>query len=118
MFISHDLGVVSEVCDEVAVMYAGQIVERAPVGEVFARPQHPYTIGLLGALPSLSEKRRRLAAISGMVPAAGARLEGCRFSSRCPFVKEDCRRSPPPLRRFGQVHHTRCLRAPLETLVA
>jgi peptide/nickel transport system ATP-binding protein len=118
MLISHDLGVVSEICDEVAVMYAGQIVERAPAGEVFARPQHPYTIGLLGALPSLSEKRGRLAAIPGMVPAAGAYLEGCRFSPRCPFVQEDCRRSPPPLRSIAPGHHTRCLRSPLEKLVA
>jgi peptide/nickel transport system ATP-binding protein len=118
MLISHDLGVVSEICDEVAVMYTGQIVERAPIGEVFTQPQHPYTVGLLGALPSLSEKRTRLAAIPGIVPAAGAHLEGCRFSPRCPFVQEDCRRAPPPLRSIDPAHDTRCLRAPLEKLVA
>jgi len=118
IFISHDLGVLAEICDEVAVMYAGQFTERGPVHELFTRPQHPYTAGLLGALPALSERRARLAAIPGMVPAAGAPIEGCRFSPRCPFALEDCRQSLPPLKRLGPAHETRCLRAPLEKLVA
>jgi peptide/nickel transport system ATP-binding protein len=118
IFISHDLGVVAEMCDEVAVMYAGQFVERGPVHALFTRPQHPYTAGLLGALPAFSEKRARLAAIPGMVPAAGALIEGCRFSPRCPFAIEDCRQIPPALMSLGPAHDTRCLRAPLEKLVA
>jgi peptide/nickel transport system ATP-binding protein len=118
IFISHDLGVVAELCDEVAVMYAGQIVERGSVQDLFTRPQHPYTAGLLGALPAFSEKRARLAAIPGTVPAAGASIEGCRFSPRCPFALGDCRRISPPLKSLGPSHETRCLRAPLEKLVA
>jgi peptide/nickel transport system ATP-binding protein len=118
ILISHDLGVVAEICDEVAVMYAGQFVERGPAQELFTRPQHPYTAGLLGALPAFSEKRARLAAIPGMVPAAGEPIEGCRFSPRCPFALEDCRQISPPLKSFGPAHDTRCLRAPLEKLVA
>jgi peptide/nickel transport system ATP-binding protein len=118
ILISHDLGVVAEICDEVAVMYAGQFVERGPVQDLFNRPQHPYTAGLLGALPAFSEKKARLTAIPGMVPAAGALIEGCRFSPRCPFAADDCRRMPPPLKNLGPAHDTRCLRAPLEKLVA
>jgi peptide/nickel transport system ATP-binding protein len=118
IFISHDLGVVAEICDEVAVMYAGQLAERGSVQELFSRPQHPYTAGLLGAHPAFSEKKARLAAIPGMVPAAGAPIEGCRFSPRCPFAVEDCRQIPPPLKSLGPAHETRCLRAPLEKLVA
>jgi peptide/nickel transport system ATP-binding protein len=118
IFISHDLGVVAEICDEVAVMYAGQFVERGPVHELFSRPQHPYTAGLLGALPAFSEKRARLAAIPGTVPAAGAPIEGCRFSPRCPFTIGECREVRPPLKSLGAARDTRCLRAPLETLVA
>jgi peptide/nickel transport system ATP-binding protein len=118
IFISHDLGVVAEICDEVAVMYAGQFVEQGLVQDLFSRPQHPYTAGLLGALPAFAEKRARLAAIPGMVPAAGALATGCRFSPRCPFVLDECRQIPPPLKSLGPAHGTRCLRAPLETAVA
>jgi peptide/nickel transport system ATP-binding protein len=118
IFISHDLGVVAEICDEVAVMYAGQFVERGPVGELFTRPQHPYTAGLLGALPAFSEKRARLAAIPGMVAAAGSPAAGCRFSPRCPFAADECRQIPPPLKSLVAAHETRCLRAPLEKLIA
>jgi peptide/nickel transport system ATP-binding protein len=118
ILISHDLGVLAEICDEVAVMYAGQFAERGPVGELFTRPQHPYTAGLLGALPALSEKRARLAAIPGMVPAAGVPIEGCRFSPRCPFALDECRKISPHLKSLGPAHDTSCLRAPLEKLVA
>jgi peptide/nickel transport system ATP-binding protein len=117
IFISHDLGVVAEICDEVAVMYAGQFVERGPVGELFTRPQHPYTAGLLGALPAFSEKRARLAAIPGMVAAAGSPAAGCRFSPRCPFAADECRQILPPLKSLVGAHQTSCLRAPLEKLV-
>src|SRR6185312_13357171 len=78
ILITHDLGVVAETCDEVAVMYAGEIVERAPVDELFANPQHPYTVGLLGSIPHLSGRRDRLATISGSVPILSGAFAGCR----------------------------------------
>ena len=86
ILITHDLGVVAEVCDEVAVMYAGEIVERAPVDELFANPQHPYTVGLLGSIPRLGRRAAHLATIEGMVPNMANPPPGCRFAARCPFV--------------------------------
>jgi peptide/nickel transport system ATP-binding protein len=86
ILITHDLGVVAETCDDVAVMYAGEIVERAPAARIFAAPQHPYTVGLLGSIPLISARRERLATISGSVPSLAAAFAGCRFSSRCPFA--------------------------------
>ena len=86
ILITHDLGVVAEVCDEVAVMYAGEIVERAPVDELFANPQHPYTVGLLGSIPRLDRRAAHLATIEGMVPNMANPPPGCRFAARCPFV--------------------------------
>jgi peptide/nickel transport system ATP-binding protein len=117
ILITHDLGVVAEVCDEVVVMYAGQVVERAPVEVLFRFPQHPYTVGLLGSLPRLAEKRDRLAAIEGAVPNMTNPPQGCRFQSRCPFRIERCA-SMPPLAPVHGEHLSRCWRAPLESLVA
>jgi peptide/nickel transport system ATP-binding protein len=117
ILITHDLGVVAEVCDEVVVMYAGQVVERAPVRELFRFPQHPYTVGLLGALPRLDHRRPRLAAIEGTVPNMTAPPTGCRFSARCPFVIPKCAEMPP-LEPVEAGHLTRCWRAPLERLAA
>jgi peptide/nickel transport system ATP-binding protein len=117
ILITHDLGVVAEVCDEVVVMYAGQVVERAPVEVLFRFPQHPYTVGLLGSLPRLAEKRDRLAAIEGAVPNMSNPPDGCRFQSRCPFRIEKCA-SMPPLAPVDGEHLSRCWRAPLESLVA
>ena len=97
ILITHDLGVVAEVCDEVAVMYAGEIVERAPVDELFAMPQHPYTVGLLGSIPRLDRRASHLATIEGMVPNMAAPPPGCRFAARCPFVIEACTAAPPPM---------------------
>ncbi len=118
ILITHDLGVVAEVCDDVIVMYAGQVVERAPVAELFAHPQHPYTVGLLGSLPRLDRQRDRLSAIGGSVPSMDPPPAGCRFAPRCPFADETCRRKMPPLALAGAGHATRCLKAPLERLVA
>jgi peptide/nickel transport system ATP-binding protein len=118
ILITHDLGVVAEICDHVAVMYAGEIVEYAPVEALFAAPQHPYTIGLLGSIPRLDAKTGELAAIEGMVPSMAEIPAGCRFAPRCPFVRERCTQSPPPLTELGRNHRSRCIRAPLETLVA
>jgi oligopeptide/dipeptide ABC transporter ATP-binding protein len=95
ILITHDLGVVAEVCDEVAVMYAGEIVERAPADALFEAPEHPYTVGLLASIPRLDERADRLAAIDGVLPDMTAPPIGCRFADRCPFVLEDCRAAPP-----------------------
>ena len=117
ILITHDLGVVAEVCDEVAVMYAGQVVERAPVRKLFRFPQHPYTVGLLGALPRLDRRRPRLAAIEGTVPNMTAPPQSCRFIARCPFAIPRCAEMPP-LEAVEAGHLTRCWRAPLERLAA
>src|SRR5438874_3369263 len=90
ILITHDLGVVAGVCDEVAGMDAGEIVERAPVDELFANPQHPYTVGLLGSIPRLDRRAAHLATIDGVLPDMTAPPVGCRFADRCPFVLEPC----------------------------
>ena len=113
ILITHDLGVVAEMADDVAVMYAGQIVERAPVRDLFARPEHPYTVGLLGSIPRLDEKRERLPSIEGRVPDMSRPPDGCRFAARCPFVEPACRTAAPPLVEVAAGHLTRCRRAPL-----
>jgi len=97
ILITHDLGVVAELADEVAVMYAGRVVERAPVARLFAEPQHPYTVGLLGAMPRLHGRARRLPTIEGQVPGADHPVVGCRFADRCPFGDAGCRRQDPAL---------------------
>ncbi|WP_460450948.1 ABC transporter ATP-binding protein [Alsobacter sp. SYSU BS001988] len=114
LLITHDLGVVAEVADDVAVMYAGRIVERAPVREIFADPQHPYTIGLMGSLPSLTGREERLATIPGSVPPADRMPKGCRFAPRCPFAIAACTAAPPPLIEVAPGHEAACIRAPLE----
>ena len=114
MLITHDLGVIAEVADDVVVMYAGRIVERAPVAALFAVPQHPYTIGLLGSIPRLHVEHARLAVIEGQVPSPETPITGCRFHPRCPFAIEQCRREEPPLLDMGPGHAAACWRAPLE----
>jgi peptide/nickel transport system ATP-binding protein len=117
ILITHDLGVVAELCDDVVVMYAGQVVERAPVATLFAQPQHPYTVGLLGSIPRLDHRRDRLAAINGAVPDMARPPPGCRFAPRCPFADERCHREAPPAADIGAGHAARCWKAPLEHLV-
>ncbi len=116
LLISHDLGVVAEVADEVAVMYAGRIVERARAIDLFTRPQHPYTVGLLGATPSLTHRVERLASIEGQMPGLHSPRSGCRFSARCPFADEHCRRVEPVLALMPESdgHWSACHKAPLE----
>jgi len=114
ILITHDLGVVAEVADEVVVMYAGRVVERAPVRALFAEPQHPYTVGLLGSIPRLQGEPRRLASIEGQVPDPLHMPAGCRFADRCPFVDAQCRLAPPPLRDLGSGHASACWKAPLD----
>jgi peptide/nickel transport system ATP-binding protein/oligopeptide transport system ATP-binding protein len=114
LIITHNLGVVAEMADEVLVMYAGKIVESAPVGALFADPQHPYTIGLLGSIPRLDEERERLSTIEGMVPSSDRQPKGCRFAPRCPFADRRCSEEPPPLREMASSHFVACWRAPVE----
>ena len=114
VFITHDLGVVSEIADEVAVMYAGQVVERAPVAELISDPQHPYTIGLLASVPELDGAAARLHAIDGIVPAPDSFPAGCRFHPRCAFATPACADTQPALRAVTPAHQVACLRAPLE----
>ena len=118
VLITHDIGVVAETCDDVAVMYAGQIVERAPVARLLSAPEHPYTVGLLGSIPHIDGRRQRLAAISGTVPSLADTFAGCRFAGRCPFADARCRSQAPPLAGIADGHLTRCWKAPLEALVA
>ena len=117
MLITHDLGVIAELADDVVVMYAGRIVERAPVARLFAEPQHPYTIGLLGSIPKLHLAQDRLAAIEGQVPTPMSVMEGCRFAPRCPFADAQCRAAQPPLRDLGAGHEAACFKAPLDLLL-
>ena len=114
VLITHDLGVVAEVADEVLVMYAGRVVERAPVHDLFDMPQHPYTIGLLGAIPRLDLEQTRLVSIEGQVPSPAQPLSGCSFAPRCPFAQPACSNQVPALREVGNAHFSACLRAPLE----
>jgi peptide/nickel transport system ATP-binding protein len=113
ILITHDLGVIAELADEVIVMYAGQVVERCDVQRLFAEPQHPYTIGLLGSIPRLHVEQSRLSSIEGVVPDAAAFPQGCRFHPRCPFAVEQCRREIPALREITPNHYAACWRAPL-----
>lgn len=95
LLITHDLGVVAETADDVVVMYAGQVIEQAPVLELFDNPRHPYTRGLFASLPRLEGEKQRLKAIEGSVPAATRFPAGCRFRERCPHAKEVCEQQPP-----------------------
>jgi oligopeptide/dipeptide ABC transporter ATP-binding protein len=111
IFITHDLGVVADVCDRVLVMYAGQIVEGAPLDELFEDPQHPYMEGLLRAMPRMDLPAEALASIPGHPPRVGGMPDGCRFHPRCPYVREQCTHDgPPALEQVGPTHTTRCLR--------
>ncbi|UEM23785.1 ABC transporter ATP-binding protein [Skermanella mucosa] len=118
LLITHDLGVVAEVGDDVAVMYAGRIVEQASVADLFADPQHPYTLGLLSSIPRLDADIGRLPTILGSVPAPADMPQGCRFSTRCPFAVEKCRTEEPPLADLSAGHAVACWRAPLEERAA
>ncbi|MEO7255178.1 MAG: ABC transporter ATP-binding protein [Casimicrobium sp.] len=114
ILITHDLGVVAEVADEVLVMYAGRVVERAPVSALFETPQHPYTVGLLGSIPRLEVERARLASIEGQVPSPLRRSAGCGFADRCPFADAKCHAQAPELREVGEQHQSACWKAPLD----
>ena len=108
LLITHDLGVIAEAASRVIVMYAGEVVEEAPVRELFANPHHPYTEGLLEAMPRAGRARERLAVIPGTVPPPTAWPSGCRFHERCPYAWDRCVREHPPLYRIGEMHVSRC----------
>jgi oligopeptide/dipeptide ABC transporter ATP-binding protein len=113
ILITHDLGVIAELADEVIVMYAGKVIERCSAARLFSEPQHPYTVGLLGSIPRLHLEQPRLSAIEGVVPDAAAFPQGCRFHPRCPFAVERCRSEIPPLLPIQNGHEAACWRAPL-----
>jgi oligopeptide/dipeptide ABC transporter ATP-binding protein len=108
LLITHDLGVVAEVADRVVVMYGGEVVERATVTELFSASHHPYTEGLMSAMPRLDQRTERLATIPGVVPPATAWPTGCRFRDRCSYAWERCEREHPPLYVVGEEHRSRC----------
>ncbi|NDE15230.1 ABC transporter ATP-binding protein, partial [bacterium] len=108
LLITHDLGVVAEVCESVIVMYAGRVVERAPVKSIFITPRHPYTRGLLNSIPRLGRKVSRLPVIQGSVPAPGKYPQGCRFQERCPRVLDKCRVAEPVLESYSSGHEVAC----------
>jgi oligopeptide/dipeptide ABC transporter ATP-binding protein len=108
LLITHDLGVIAEMARRVIVMYAGEIVEEAPVNELFAAAHHPYTTGLLSAMPRLGAARERLEVIPGTVPPPTEWPTGCRFRDRCPYSWERCEREHPPLYQIAGGHTSRC----------
>ena len=112
LLITHDMGVVAENCDRVAVMYAGRVVEQGAVAPVFAEPLHPYTMGLKNAFPNLLAEAAELISIPGSPPSAIAPAPGCRFAARCPFVQDRCWTTDPPLVEGAPGHWTACHRWP------
>jgi oligopeptide/dipeptide ABC transporter ATP-binding protein len=108
LMITHDLGVVAEFCDHVVVMYAGMIVEKAPVDQIFDKPRHPYTRGLLVSVPQIGNKRTYLPTIPGMVPGIGERPQGCYFAKRCEHALDLCRQTIPPLDGRGTENRLAC----------
>jgi oligopeptide/dipeptide ABC transporter ATP-binding protein len=112
IFITHDLGVVADVCDRVLVMYAGQIVEAAPIDEIFQHPEHPYMEGLLASMPRMDHPESQLVSIPGQPPRIGAFPAGCRFHPRCAYRRDQCVSigTSPPLELAAPDHTTRCIR--------
>ena len=108
MLITHDLGVVAQVADHVNVMYAGKVVESAPVGELFKNPKHPYTVGLMHSMPSLATEGERLAVIKGTVPNPLYLPKGCHFADRCPHVMPICREKQPKATKIASRHRVWC----------
>lgn len=110
ILITHDLGVVAEMCDDVAVIYAGEIVERGSIQDVFRNPSHPYTNGLFGSLPSMAGNQKRLNSIQGMMPDPTDLPKGCSFHPRCPYATKVCGEQEIPLREITPGHFCRCNR--------
>ncbi len=114
IFITHNLGIVAKMCDRLAVMYAGRVVEQGPVAQLFNAPAHPYTRALLGSLPRMSDNRERLTAIEGQPPDLSSLPPGCAFAPRCPMAAPRCATQAPPAFVLGEDHSARCwLAAPV-----
>ena len=111
IMITHDLGIIAEVCDEVAVIYAGEVIESGSLEEIFDHPTHPYTIGLFGSLPDINSDVERLSPIAGMPPDPSNLPQGCAFSPRCPHATEACRKAKVALQNLGGTHYCRCIKA-------
>jgi oligopeptide/dipeptide ABC transporter ATP-binding protein len=111
ILVSHDLGVISQVCDRIAVMYAGEVVEVATKAALFGQPMHPYTLGLMSSMPDLQKSGEWLKPISGMPPSLANLPRGCRFHPRCPFAIDACRREPIPMAEVGPDRFSRCIRS-------
>ena len=116
ILITHDLGVIAEMADRVVVMYAGKVVEQAPVTALFDKPLHPYTQGLLRSLPRFDRQaaggdRDRLSEMPGLIPSIYARREGCMFAPRCPLASDHCREAEPPLETVEGEHRAACWEA-------
>ena len=111
ILITHDLGVVADFCDSVAVTYAGEIVESGTVEHIFDHPSHPYTEGLFNSLPKLDSKERRLKPIKGLMPDPSIQVAGCRFSDRCPYADAHCAEARPEAVEVQPGHLSRCFRA-------
>ena len=109
LLVTHDFGLVAELADEVAVMYAGHIVERGPVAEIFDQPSHPYTRALMHCRPDASGKDKKLPAIAGQVPAPGKWPQGCRFAARCPLADDLCAQEVPENAWEAGKHTARCV---------
>ena len=110
MLITHDLGVVAQVADNVNVMYAGKVVETAPVEELFSNPKHPYTVGLMNSMPSLADEEKRLNTIEGSVPNPLYLPKGCYFADRCPYVTDRCKEGQPTDTKIKSRHHVWCFK--------
>jgi peptide/nickel transport system ATP-binding protein len=108
MMITHDLGVVAELCDRVVVMYSGKVVEEGDVRSILGNPTHPYTKGLIQSVPHLQEKRKRLYSIPGNVPVPGSLTKGCQFAPRCEFAMDQCHKELPELTELENGHKSRC----------
>ena len=110
ILITHDLGIVSGIADDVAVMYCGQIVEQGPAGRIFSSHRHPYTEGLLQAVPRMDMEKEYLETIEGVIPGLYELPSGCRFHPRCPYAADACRQTEPEPVSVGENHWCRCLR--------
>ena len=116
LLITHDLGVVAETCDKVAIMYAGEIVEYGSLEDIFEHTAHPYTEGLFGSLPSLENDVHRLKPIQGLMPDPANLPDGCKFHPRCPYAVDQCRSGAPALREISPGHLCQCRRCQAEGL--
>lgn len=110
IMITHDLGIVAEVCDEVAVMYAGRIIEQGTLEDIFRHTRHPYTEGLFNSLPDINDRKRSLTPIPGLMPNPSIHVSGCPFAPRCRYATEECKKRKPEKKYFSESHFVECLR--------